>query len=66
MDEIENAVLSRFESGDKSGPGDRALRWRSCPEPAEVSAITKLCEFRQVFPMARHEARIHAVDAEYD
>ena len=66
MDKIENAMFGRFESGNESGPGNRALRRRCCPESAEISLIAKTGEIRQRVPVALHKARIHPVDPEHD
>ena len=66
MHKIEDAVLGRFKSCNESGPGNRALWWCRCAEPAEMPLIAKPCEIRQGVPMTLYEARIHPVHTEHN
>jgi hypothetical protein len=64
MNEIEQAMLGGFKSGDEGRPGYRTLRRRSSLKPAEISFITESGEIRQVPPVALDKAGVHPVHAE--
>jgi len=68
MNEIENSVAARIHAGYEIRPGDRALRWQTCLQPAVVARNAQPLECRQL-ALGHHGLQqiwIHAIETKDD